>query len=308
MKKLVVPFGAEGVRIDVFLAKFADDINSRSAAQKLLDAGKVQVGNKAVRKRHIVGAGDEVYYESSAPALMIATPEDIPLDIVFEDDDIIIVNKPKGMVVHPAPGHYTGTLVNALVFHAKNKLSSVGGDFRPGIVHRLDKDTSGLIAVAKNDFAHAYLAEQLASRKMGRMYLAMCQGKIKKEEFVIDLSLARHPKDRKKMAVSQDKGKPAITHVKVLEHITRGSKYATLIEARLSTGRTHQIRVHLAHINHPVLGDEVYGHGKSGGHGQILHAAKLNLIHPKTNKHMEFVAPMPVYFENALATFRSTTS
>ena len=302
MNKLVVPNEVKGMRIDVFLAGFAGDVASRSVAQKLIDAGKVQVDGRSVRKRFIVKEGDEVFYRSPIPVPLEAIPENIPLDIVFEDDDIIIVNKPKEMVVHPAPGHYTGTLVNALLFYAKKRLSSVGGEIRPGIVHRLDKDTSGLMVVAKNDFAHQALAKQLASRKMGRMYVAICHGRIKQEEFTIDLPIGRHQKDRKKMAVNRDNGRPAITHVRVLEHLTHKNKNATFIEARLSTGRTHQIRVHLAHISHPVLGDEVYGMAGSAGAGQILHAAKLNLIHPRTGEQMEFEAPIPEYFTNVLAT------
>ena len=333
MKQILVPSAAEGTRIDVFLANYADGIATRSAAQKLIDGGKVQVGGKTVLKRHIVKALDEVSYELQELVPMAAIPENIPLDIVYEDDEIIIVNKPKGIVVHPAPGHFTGTLVNALLFHAKNSLSSIGGEFRPGIVHRLDKDTSGLMAIAKNNQTHTFLAEQLANREMGRMYLALCHGRIKQEEFTIDLPIGRHPKDRKKMGVvnrkdrcgrseagkeshirnanvrifceakSSDglhKGKPATTHVKVLEYVSYKNKVATLIEARLQTGRTHQIRVHLAHINHPVLGDEVYGNAKCGGNGQILHAAKLSLIHPTTKKQMEFFAPLPEYFRNLL--------
>ena len=300
MKKIQVPNDAEGTRIDVFLPNFADDIATRNAAQKLLDAGKVQVGKKSVRKRHIVKTGDVVCYESPKPAKIIAVPENIPLDIIFEDDDIIIVNKPKGMVVHPAPGHYSGTLVNALLFYAKNMLSSIGGEFRPGIVHRLDKDTSGLMSIAKNNQTHVFLAEQLANREMGRMYLAICHGRIKKEKLTIDLPIGRHPRNRKKMAVSLEKGNPAITHVKVLEYVSYKKKDATFIEAKLQTGRTHQIRVHLAHINHPVIGDEVYGSSTIGGIGQILHAAKLNFVHPRTNKQLEFEAPLPEYFDNAL--------
>ena len=301
MSRILVPSEAEGTRIDVFLAGYADDVATRNAAQRLLDAERVQVNKKTVRKRHIVKGGDEVCYEPAEAPKMIVIPENIPLDIVFEDEDIIIVNKPKGLVVHPAPGHYCGTLVNALLYHAKNHLSSISGEFRPGIVHRLDKDTSGLMAVAKNDLAHVFLAKQLANREMGRTYLAICHGRIKKDEFTINLNIGRHPKDRKKMAVTPNKGKTAITHVKVLEHISKGSKTATFIEAKLSTGRTHQIRVHLSFINHPVLGDELYGTGKSGGFGQILHAAKLSLIHPKTKEQMEFFAPMPAYFNKALA-------
>ena len=300
MKQIQVPSEAEGVRIDVFLANYADGITTRSAAQKLLEGGKVQVGGKIVPKRHIIKALDEVSYELPELAPMTASPENITLDIIYEDDEIIIVNKPKGMVVHPAPGHFTGTLVNALLFHVKNRLSSIGGEFRPGIVHRLDKDTSGLMAVAKNNQAHAFLAGQLANREMGRMYLAICRGRIKREEFTIDLPIARHPKDRKKMGICSHKGKPAITHVKVLEFVSYKNKEATFIEAKLQTGRTHQIRVHLAHINHPVLGDEVYGKDKNGGIGQILHAAKLSLIHPTTKEQMEFFAPLPEYFENVL--------
>ena len=300
MNKLVVPIDAAGMRIDVFLANFAHDIATRSAAQKLLEAGKVTVGEKNVLKRHLVKEGDEVFYEPCTGAPIKAAPENIPLEIIYEDDDILIVNKPKGMVVHSAPGHYTGTLVNALLFHTKNKLSALGGEIRPGIVHRLDRDTSGLMAVAKNDFAHSFLAGQLLNREMGRAYLAVCHGRIKEDEFTIDLPIGRHPKNRKKMAVNPARGKPAITHVRAIERVSQISKSATLIEAKLSTGRTHQIRVHMSYINHPVLGDEIYGTGKSGGGGQILHAKKLVLLHPQTGNKMEFDAPLPDYFKKAL--------
>ena len=301
MKELYVPYEAGGFRIDVFLANYADDVASRSVAQKLIDLGLVLVGGKAVQKRHILKQGDNVRYIPYKSPCKTAVAENIPIDVIYEDDDIIVLNKQKGMVVHPAVGHYSGTLVNALLFHAKNKLSSIGGEARPGIVHRLDKDTSGLMAVAKNDRAHVILAEQLAARKMGRTYAAICHGRLKQECMTIDLPIGRHPKDRKKMAVASiNKGKPAITHVKVNEIFEAQNKSFTLIEAKLSTGRTHQIRVHMAHVNHPILGDEVYGMTKNGGQGQILHANKLSLTHPKTSESMEFVAPLPEYFIKAL--------
>lgn len=301
MNRLVVPKESEGQRVDCFLAAHALDIPTRSAAQKLIEAGQVFIGEKAVKKRKLVKTGEEVFYVPPVPVTINAEPEDIPLDIVYEDSEIIVVNKQKGMVVHPAPGHYFGTLVNALLFHSKKNLSSLGGDMRPGLVHRLDKDTSGLLVVAKNDHAHSFLAEQFKSREIGRVYCAVCQGSIKEESLTINLPIGRHKGDRKKMAVSE-KGRPAQTSISVIERFPK--KKATFLEAKLSTGRTHQIRVHLSHINHPVLGDVVYGMGKEGGPGQILHAKTLKLVHPKTKKLMEFDTPLPEYFEKTLLWLR----
>ena len=300
MQKLEVPQEAAGTRIDVFISENASPVLSRSAVQKILGDGKAFVERaglrKTVRKNYAVKAGDLVFFEPCLPPLQNATPEDIPLDIVYEDQDIIVVNKPKGMVVHPAPGNYEGTLVSALLFHAKSRLSKLGGDIRPGIVHRLDKDTSGLMVVAKNDFAHAHLAGQLLDKSMGRVYIAVVFGQVAKDEFSIDLPIGRHPKERKKMAVDMKKGKPAKTHVRVLQRFPKHS----LIEAKLATGRTHQIRVHLAYVNHPVLGDEVYGANNQGFSGQILHASRLSLLHPRTAKPMEFYSPLPEYFTSVM--------
>ena len=302
MNRLVVPKESDGQRIDVFLAFSAEDVPTRSAAQKIIDAGFVLVGGKKAKKRLLVKPGDEIFYGLPAPESVSAEPEDIPLDIVYEDCDIIVVNKQKGMVVHPAPGHYTGTLVNALLFYTKNELSSLGGEMRPGLVHRLDKDTSGLLVVAKNETAHAELSAQFKSREIGRVYNAICQGIIKEDTLEINQPIARHKIDRKKMAVNPQ-GKPAVTIINVIERFPK--KKATFLVAKLTTGRTHQIRVHLSHINHPVLGDGVYGTGKENGTGQILHAKTLRLIHPGTKKPMEFDTPLPEYFEKTLSSLSS---
>ena len=225
-------------------------------------------------------------------------PVDMPLDILYEDEDLLIVNKPKGMVVHPAPGHPGGTLVNALMYHCGKDLSGINGVMRPGIVHRIDKDTTGSLIICKNDQAHNCIAEQLKQHTINRRYRAICEGVIKEEELVIDKPLGRHPADRKKMAVNERNGKPAVTHVRVLK---RFQKY-TYIECVLETGRTHQIRVHMASIGHPILGDEVYSSGKSPFHlqGQTLHAYTLGFVHPRTSEYIEVEAPLPEYFAHLL--------
>jgi len=290
--RIIVPPEADGQRADVFLAENSAEIPTRSAAQRLL--GK--------RKNHRVKAGEVLICEIPAPIPSEATPEDIPLDIIYEDGDLLVINKPRGLVVHPAAGNYTGTLVSALLFHCGSGLSGIGGVLRPGIVHRLDKDTSGLMVVAKNDNAHQALAAQLEARTMGRTYNAIVCGALKKERLRIDLPIGRHPHDRKKMAVLTNphdgrKTRTATTNIEVLE---RYGKQFTLIAARLETGRTHQIRVHMAHIGHPVLGDTVYGAKSQQFFGQVLHAKELHFIHPTTGKEMEFNSPWPEYFSKAI--------
>lgn len=275
------------MRIDTYAAQEFEI--SRSQAQKYIEEGHIKVNLKTVQKRYIVKDSDVVTCAAPEPEVYKALPEPIPLDIVYEDADVIIVNKQRGLVVHPAPGHYTGTLVNALLYHCRD-LSGINGELRPGIVHRLDKDTTGLIAIAKNDRAHHGLAAQLADRSMGRIYNALVHGLIICDNLSIDRNIGRHPHDRKKMAVlPADKGKTAVTHITVLDRFDA----TTMVEARLETGRTHQIRVHLAHIGHPVLGDPVYGRKSEnaerlGISGQLLHSRSLRFIHPVTGKEMFF--------------------
>jgi len=295
-----------GERLDVFLASNLCGL-TRSAAQRLLDAGRVTINGKPVKKNHITSTGEQYTVIQDEPIDSVVLKQDIPLDIVFEDDDVIVVNKPKGMVVHPAPGHPDGTLVNALLHHCGDSLSGVGGIIRPGIVHRIDKETSGLIIVAKNDHAHVSLATQLSSRTLTREYQAIVCGNIKNDSGRIDASIGRHPIDRKKQAVIPDTSgsqnsstsRPAITHYEV---VARYGGY-THVRCRLETGRTHQIRVHMAHIGHPVLGDIVYGRKKSdlGMSSQCLHAWKLEFMHPTNNESVELYADLPDYFVKILS-------
>ena len=284
----------EGARLDVFVASFYN--LSRSNVQKHIEAGHIQVNLSHVPKRYIVKAGDIITCLIPKPEVCEAKPEAIPLNIVYEDKDLIVINKPQNMVVHPAPGHFSGTLVNGLLYHCVD-LSGVNGVLRPGIVHRLDKDTSGLIVAAKNDRAHHGLAAQLADRSMSRIYHAVARGVIKQDKMTIDTNIGRHPTDRKKMAVlPRGKGREAITHITVLE---RYDAY-TLAEAKLETGRTHQIRVHLAYIAHPVLGDPVYGPKDAKASGQLLHSKSLKFIHPVIGEEMYFDSPLPDYFLRAI--------
>ena len=286
-----------GERLDVFLAMKMPGL-TRSAARRLLEAGRVTIHGEAARKNHRTSPGELYAVRQDDPETPAATPQDIPLDIVYEDEDIIVVNKPRGMVVHPAPGHPDGTLVNALLNHCGDSLSGIGGIKRPGIVHRIDKDTSGLVIAAKNDRAHLALASQLSSRTLTREYDAIVRGSLKSDSGTIDAPIGRHPTDRKRQAVTDRNSRPAVTHYEVA---ARYNGY-TYVRCRLETGRTHQIRVHMAHIGHPVLGDTVYGRKKPelGLASQCLHARKLMFVHPATNEPMELRAGLPEYFQKTL--------
>ncbi len=281
-------------RLDRFLSGVSD--LSRNQVQRLIREGAVLVNGTPSRVNQLVAAGDVVQLYRPAPVEMDVVPQDIPLDIVYEDDDICVVNKPQGLVVHPAPGHPDGTLVNALLFHF-GTLSAVGGAFRPGIVHRIDRMTSGLLVVAKNDAAHLSLAEQFRDHTAGRSYVALVDGNLREDEGTVTGPIGRHHSDRKRMAVTPE-GRPAVTHWKVL---ARFSSH-TLLRICLETGRTHQIRVHMAYIHHPVTGDEVYGGAKKqlGLAGQALHGYRLHLQHPTSHAALEFRAPLPAYFISAL--------
>lgn len=284
-----------GVRIDGFVADAIEEI-SRSRAQGLLLEGMVLVNGRPVKKNYKVSEGDIISVEIPEPEPVELVAQDIPLDIIYEDESLLVINKPKGMVVHPAPGHPDGTVVNAVMFHCGHELSGIGGQLRPGIVHRIDKDTSGLLLVAKNDEAHAALAAQLKDRSLSRVYEAIVLGRVKEDEGRIDAPIGRSLRDRKKMAVGGAAARQAATRYEV---VARYNGY-THIRCHLETGRTHQIRVHMAHIGYPVAGDEVYGRGreKTGLDGQCLHAGRIKFIHPRTGEHMEFSCPLPDYFVN----------
>lgn len=287
----------EDERIDKCLAE-AMDFLSRSYIQKMVKEGQITVNGVAVKGSYRLKCGDKIVFflpEAEEPDIQ---PEDIPLDILYEDADVIVVNKPKGMVVHPAAGHYSGTLVNALMYHCKEQLSGINGVLRPGIVHRIDMDTTGSVIVCKNDNAHRLIAEQLKEHSITRQYHAICQGVIESDQGTIDRPIGRHPTDRKRMAVNEKNGKRAVTHYKVLQ---RFEKY-TYIECELETGRTHQIRVHMASMGHPILGDEVYGNGKCPFklQGQVLHAKTLGFVHPSSGEYVEVDAPLPRYFVELL--------
>lgn len=294
-----------GVRLDKYLRDRIDDL-SRSAIAKLIEDGKVTIGDRPAQKSARLTAGDAVSVIVDAPRPVDIIPENIPLDIVYEDDHLLVVNKPKGMVVHPAPGNYSGTLVNALMYHCGDDLSGINGELRPGIVHRIDKNTSGLLAVAKSDVAHAGLSAQIADHSFTREYLAVAYGNIKDDERTINAPIGRHKTDRKRMCVTEQNSKPAVTHIKVLE------RYGdfTYISCRLETGRTHQIRVHLAHIGHPIAGDDVYGPKKviTSLGGQCLHAYRLGFIHPVTGEYLEFTADPPDSFTAFLSKIRAKSS
>jgi 23S rRNA pseudouridine1911/1915/1917 synthase len=294
--KLTVEAGAD--RLDKYIADNTDF--SRSRIKQAILSGEALVNGKTAKPGDKLRAGDVVTLNMEEPKEAAAEPEEIPIDVVYEDSSIAVVNKPQGMVVHPAPGNFTGTMVGALLFRIKD-LSGIGGEIRPGIVHRIDKDTSGLLVVAKNDEAHASLSEQIASRSMKRVYAAIVHGNIREDELTIDKPIGRSRRDRKKMAVDA-RGRNAVTHVKVLERFGE----FTYIEASLETGRTHQIRVHMASIGRPVAGDTVYGPKKPRLHdgGQLLHAKELRLRHPVSGEQMVFYAPLPDYFEKALKMLR----
>lgn len=290
-------------RIDKLLAIQLDEC-SRSYIQKLLSNQAVLVNAKAVKANYKVKNGDRIQVLFPEPEVLDIQPEDIPLDIVYEDSDILIINKPKGMVVHPAAGHYTGTLVNAVMYHCQEQLSTINGVLRPGIVHRIDMDTTGLLVVCKNNTAHQSLAEQLKVHSITRKYLAIVYDNILEETGTVHKSIGRHPMDRKKQAVNVPNGRDAITHYRVLERFS--GKY-TLIECQLETGRTHQIRVHMASIHHPLLGDTIYGPAKDSFHlqGQALHAGVLGFQHPRTGEYVEFHSEPPEYFQKLVQTLRN---
>ncbi|MBQ8341744.1 MAG: RluA family pseudouridine synthase [Clostridia bacterium] len=297
----------KGARLDKFLSEHLD--LTRSAVERLLEEGAVTLTGGAAAKNYRLRGGEAICVEIADPVPDEAQPENIPLDVVYEDDDIIVINKPAGMVVHPAAGNPCGTLVNALLYHCGNSLSGVGGVVRPGIVHRIDKDTSGLLVVAKHDAAHNALSEQLKTHTVSRIYMAIVLGNFKEDEGTVNKPIARHPVDRKRMAIAKKgEGREAITHYRVLERFGA----FTLVECRLETGRTHQIRVHLSSLGHPLLGDPVYGgdgtqfqsRHKAYFTGQCLHARALSLIHPTTGEQMTFAAPLPPDFDTVLALLR----
>lgn len=287
--------GGDSLRIDRYLSDNLQDL-SRSYLQKLLKNGGVSVNGNAVKSNYKVCDGDRIVLEVPEAVEPDIEAEEMELDILYEDADILIINKPKGMVVHPAAGHYTGTLVNGLMHHCRGALSGINGVMRPGIVHRIDMDTTGVLIVCKNDRAHSAVAEQLKVHSITRKYYAIVHGVVKEEDGLVNAPIGRHPTDRKKMSINEKNGKEAVTHYRVLRRFRR----FTYVECQLETGRTHQIRVHMASIGHPLLGDQVYGPSKcpfNGLQGQTLHAGVLGIVHPATGAYMEFQAPLPEYFE-----------
>lgn len=286
-----------GTRLDAWLAGQLPDV-TRSAAARLCEEGRVTAAGKPLAKNYRLGGGEAVSVTLPDPEPVDVAPQDIPLDVVYEDSDVIVVNKPKGLVVHPAPGHPDGTLVNALLHHCGDSLSGIGGELRPGIVHRIDRDTSGLIIAAKNDAAHQKLSAQLQDHTLARIYRCIVIGNLREDSGTVDAPIGRHPVDRKRMAVEPRTGRPAVTHWSVLARY-RGF---THVECRLETGRTHQIRVHLASIGHPLLGDTVYGSRKPwpGLAGQCLHARRLKFTHPSTGRPVELECPLPDWFQTVL--------
>ena len=290
-----------GERIDKFLSRNCENL-SRSYIQKLLKDGNIMVNKLAVKANYKIASGDVIHIRIPESEPLDILPENIPLDILYEDSDILIVNKPKGMVVHPSPGHYTHTLVNAVLYHCGGNLSGINGVIRPGIVHRIDMNTTGSLLICKNDRAHQILAEQLKEHSITRRYHAIVHGNIKEDSGTVDAPIGRHPADRKKMSTKSQHGRHAVTHYRVLE---RFGSY-TYIECELETGRTHQIRVHMSSIGHPILGDDVYGPARCPFklEGQTLHAKTLGIVHPSTKEYMEFDAPLPQYFQNLLTMLR----
>ena len=294
MRKYIVD--ESGKRLDAYISSIDKEM-TRTTAQRLIEQGNILVNDKKQKVSYKVSIGDIITIEEEQPQEIELKAQDIPVEIIYEDNDIIVVNKPKGMVVHPANGNPDGTLVNAIMAICKDSLSGIGGEIRPGIVHRLDKDTSGLLIVAKNDKAHVNMSEQIKNHEVKKTYIALVRGIVKENEATIDMPIGRSNSDRKKMAVNKN-GKNAVTHIKVLE---RFEKY-TLLEVNIETGRTHQIRVHLSHIGYPIIGDYTYSNGKNefGVEGQCLHAKQLEFKHPITEKEMKLEAELPEYFEKIL--------
>ena len=301
MTNITLRTDRDGERADAFLARSVQDL-TRSAAQKLLEQGMVKRSGVPLKKNDRLSSGEELELTLPDPEPLDVVPQNIPLDVVYEDEDVIVVNKPVGLVVHPAAGHPDGTLVNALLYHCDESLSGINGALRPGIVHRIDRDTSGLLIAAKNDYAHQALAAQLQDHSLYREYEAVCVGGLREDRGTVDAPIGRHPTDRKKMCVDRKNGRPAVTHWTVLE---RFPGY-THIQCRLETGRTHQIRVHLASIGHPLLGDVVYGAKKPvpGLAGQCLHARRLSFVHPRTGERVTVECPLPAYFTQVLTKLR----
>ncbi|RDY26332.1 RluA family pseudouridine synthase [Romboutsia weinsteinii] len=297
VREFLVLEDEEGDRLDVYLSSQLGDM-SRSYIQRIIKDKKVKVNNKEEKAKYLVKEEDKVVIEIPKPKILEVTPQDIPIDIVYEDNDVLIINKQQDMVVHPAPGNYENTLVNAILYHCKDKLSSINGIIRPGIVHRIDKDTSGLLMIAKNNNAHNSLAEQLKDHSITREYEFICHGVVKDDKITVNKPIGRNPKDRLKMAVVKD-GKNAVTHFEVV----RRYENFTHMRARLETGRTHQIRVHALSINHPLLGDPIYGpkNIKFKLNGQTLHAKKIGFIHPTTKKYIEFDSELPDYFQDIIS-------
>ncbi len=295
----------EGERLDKYLSLIYPD-TSRSFFQKLIKDSSIFVNAKAEKASYRMNFEDVVTIQFPDAVETTIEPENIPLDILYEDDDLLIVNKPKGMVVHPSAGHYSGTLVNAIMYHCKDSLSGINGEIRPGIVHRIDMDTTGSLIICKNDVSHVNIAEQIKVHSVNRIYEGIVFGNVKNDEGTIEGAIGRHPVERKKMAINEKNGKPAITHYKVLE---RFGNY-TYMQFKLETGRTHQIRVHMSSIGHPLLGDTLYSSGKTPFKnlmGQTLHAKTIGFIHPSTNEYLEINAPLPEYFENLLSQLKNRT-
>lgn len=301
VKEIQITVNDNPERTDKYLSSRLPEL-TRSHIQKLMKDGQVLVNKLPVKANYKLNMGDEIIITIPEPKEPDIVPENIPLDILYEDNDILIINKPKNMVVHPAPGHYSGTLVNAIMYHCKDNLSGINGVLRPGIVHRIDKDTTGSLLICKNDASHQFLADLLKEHNITRKYHAIVHGNIKENAGTVRAAIGRHPTDRKKMSTKSSNGRHAVTHYTVLE---RFGKF-TYIECTLETGRTHQIRVHMASIGHPVLGDEVYGPARCPFHleGQTLHAKILGIIHPSTGEYMEFDAPLPEYFQQLLSKLR----
>ena len=296
MEKYIVKSDEQGKRLDTYISSQSEKI-TRTSAQRLIEQGNILVNGKKQKVAYKIAENDVITVEHEEPKQIELKAQKIPIEVIYEDADIIVVNKPKGMVVHPANGNPDGTLVNAIMNICKDSLSGIGGEIRPGIVHRLDKDTSGLLIVAKNDMAHVKMSEQIKNHEVKKTYIALVRGVIKENEATIDMPIGRSRTDRKKMAVAKD-GKNAVTHIKVLK---RYDKY-TLLEINIETGRTHQIRVHLSHIGYPIIGDYTYSNGKNefGVEGQCLHAKSLEFKHPITKKEMKLEAPLPKYFQDII--------
>lgn len=303
MESFEVEAEQEGERLDKFLSIIYPEF-SRAFFQKLIKSKQVSVNETPQKASYCVKIEDIVTVEIPDAVETTIEPENIPLDILYEDDDVLIVNKPKGMVVHPSAGHYSGTLVNAIMYHCKDTLSGINGEIRPGIVHRIDMDTTGSLIVCKNDEAHVNIAQQIKEHSVNRIYVGIVCGYVKEDSGTVEGAIGRHPIERKKMAINEKNGKPAITHYKVLERF----KNYTYMQFKLETGRTHQIRVHMASIGHPLLGDTLYSSGRSPFkhlQGQCLHAKTIGFIHPKTGEYMEYSAPLPEYFEKLLCLLKS---